>query len=598
MTNSSSVALTEPAAKTTTIISTVPATHAATVQTNINSSCSQRKSNTTNTNNNNTNSYDILDTGDDEFLLYDTQPRSLAALAERDRLREQLYLQQQAKQQQQQQPTQDTKIVNNNSSNDQQQQQKKQHTTLDMTSGSGASIQPNAIDISTAMIVNEKVTQTNVDAAQPHKHCDAVDDSNKSKLINNNFGKTSVNNNNLNSALSDNNIRNDKKRKMEKSTKSAVVSVHSSPVSSPDKSDSFNKSDKKNKSGFLSRFTGFRFSLRGNKKKLKSYEINAPETGANNIVLVSKSATIDGSGQVPVRTRNNDNSRAGLSYQRNSMRSNDFVYIPLKEPTSATAFSDNNLCDNTRHHQQQQQTNNINNAKKSSAPIEEKKHVLTGKPPLPRQPPRVVGVCAKQSTNPSQINNKAATIGAGLGHAHQQRSTSAPREIHSVDGKNFHFNKHNNDYNDDDEDDVDFYYNQLRAGTRLNKSAGAAGLTSAISSDGILLMDNNHDDSTYTEDSFCTTDDEHGKIGLIETNLDTDETIISGKTRSLMELGPQQLTNCHRAQGGVARRLGRNGASSGRGATGSNIEPRRPHKSMEFLLDKENQRFVLVSSKC
>jgi hypothetical protein len=94
------------------------------------------------------------------------------------------------------------------------------------------------------------------------------------------------------------------------------------------------------------------------------------------------------------------------------------------------------------------------------------------------------------------------------------------------------------------------------------------------------------------------------KIGLIETNLDTDETIINGKTQSLMELGigPNPLAQNNNRN--VVNGSGRNqlmNRLTGMGAvqvmTQSNKdidnERGRPHKSMEFLLDKENQQQVL-----
>ncbi|KAG5896475.1 hypothetical protein JTB14_005856 [Gonioctena quinquepunctata] len=69
-------------------------------------------------------------------------------------------------------------------------------------------------------------------------------------------------------------------------------------------------------------------------------------------------------------------------------------------------------------------------------------------------------------------------------------------------------------------------------------------------------------------------------MGLIETDLDTEVTVITSganvKTRSLLDLGPHQprLT-----------------LSPGNEA-GSKEHPARPHKSMEFLLDKQNLRVV------
>lgn len=522
---------------------------------------------------------------DDEFC-YETQPRSLAALAERDRRREQLYLQQQQQQQQQR-------------AKQQQHESTAAATIVVRQASNSAPNETNAIEVSRAKIVNEKVTATvAIDPQQKLRSVSVNQSADRSigliyakpeisaKTIDVSGGAAAA----TTTTTSDNNIANDKKRKMEKSKIGGGGVVASPPNSGADKLAVFTKPDKKIKPGFLSRFSGFRFSLRGNKKKLKSLDHPAHggnEMGnSNNIVLVSKSATIDGSGVVPVRQRPNENSGRASGYQRNSMRANDFVYIPLKDPsnggasTVAACVSDKSSDKRSNGHAASTATPSATHPPQQHN--DDKKHVLTGKPPLPKQPPRVVGVCAKQP--------------AAVRHAHQQRSMSAPREIQPpVDGKIYHGDGHDDDY----DDDVDFYYNQLRSGSRrLNQTIGGGMMTSAVSSDGMLL-----DESTYVEDSFCTNDtddgdDSHrhgGKIGLIETNLDTDETIISGKTRSLMELGPQQMS-IHRMSGGVARRLhGRHAAGGAGNGTGASVEPRRPHKSMEFLLDKENQRFVLVS---
>ncbi|CAG9815564.1 unnamed protein product [Phaedon cochleariae] len=68
-------------------------------------------------------------------------------------------------------------------------------------------------------------------------------------------------------------------------------------------------------------------------------------------------------------------------------------------------------------------------------------------------------------------------------------------------------------------------------------------------------------------------------MGLIETDLDTEVTVITSganaKTRSLLDLGPQP------------RRL-----NLAPGDAGQDHQPNRPHKSMEFLLDKQNLRVV------
>lgn len=585
-----------------------------------------------------TNDSSAVDSSDDDFY-YETQPRSLAALAERDRRREQLYLQKLAKKQQKEQQQQ--QCVNTS---------KDRNVLVDSQCRDGTSIQANAIDSSSAMIVNEsRVSGENnnevnrgLSGNDINRLCaqQQLKQQQQQQQKLNNKNKISVNlnkNDSFRSAVLGDNSKIDKipTKTMEKSNVSAInVPVSQATGKSASLPPKMNNFDKKNnhKPGFLSRFTNFRFSLRGNsKKKLKTLENTVPPSNAaNNIVLVStKSVTSNNQQQttgtaaveqVSLRNKtNNNNSRPGC-YQRNSMRSNEFEYIPLKDPiavifdTSNQTTSDKNVGNVTANSNTNAMKNVPKNFKNDNSKFiaAEKKNVLTSKPPLPRQPPRVdssrggcriVGLCAKQpstlnSTHPSYYqqqqqqqeqqhlpNNKAATLAQSnpqregvKRHAQQQRSTSAPREINfnntTDNGNHFHYMAHDDDY-------------QLLSSRQANESHSRGGLLKgAVSSDG-LLMDVN-------ENSFCTGDEDEtddGKIGLIETNLDTDETVISGKTRSLMELGPQQMANRSCASA-VNRRLGKHGTN---GTDPTTIEPRRPHKSMEFLLDKENQRFVLVS---
>lgn len=625
-------------------------TNTMTVSTTVTStSSSPSRINTHTTETCDTNVSSVVDSSDDD-LYYETQPRSLAALAERDRRREQLYLQKLAKKQQQQQQSVNTSTDRN----------------VLVDSRDGVSIQANAIDSSSAMIVNENrvsLESNNVNRIycgnndinnrlSAQQKFNNKTTNNKSKNLNNTNNKTDLRENysNRNSGVgvsgsgavllngsgdnkSDNN--NSNKNQQIKMDHKSNVSAINVPVSSPQatsKSASLptkmNNFDKKStqKPGFLSRFTNFRFSLRGSKKKLKSLEHTAPPSNAaNNIVLVSTKSTVAPNNHqhgesvvdhVPMRNKSNNNhSRAGY-YQRNSMRSNEFEYIPLKDPIAVVFDTPNQTSDknvdnvttntainapkNATKNFKNDNTNNNNNNNNNFIAAERKNAVVTSKPPLPRQPPRVVGVCAKQastlnSTHPSYYqsgsNNKAATLSQSnpqregvKRHAQQQRSTSVPpREINfnsSTDnGKNFHYlaNQHH------DDDDYQFLSSR-----QTNESYSRGGLLKgAVSSDG-LLMDVN-------ENSFCTgdedDDDDDGKIGLIETNLDTDETVISGKTRSLMELGPQMANRTN----GTTAHLRIGGKHGAKGNDPTTIEPRRPHKSMEFLLDKENQRFVLVS---
>ncbi len=274
------------------------------------------------------------------------------------------------------------------------------------------------------------------------------------------------------------------------------------------------KPEKKHKSGFLSRLSGFRFSLRG-KKKAKVFENNNPVINEHRVTSDKheKNEKIE-------KVEKFDNNRSSIN------KNSDFVYIPLKEPLTANSNSNSENCVRSK---QTSEHNVVNNS-----------HVLTAKPPLPRQPPRVVGLCAK----PPLPNGKPRQV-----HA-QQRASSAPREI---------------DVNDHHLSSDHEFYNQFYSET----------MTSIGDDSG------NCDDDRFNESYGF----EH-KIGLIETNLDTHETVISGKTRSLMELGPQM--DSQRKQCNAKHRIV------------ATMEPqtRRPHKSMEFLLDKENQKFVLVSTLC
>lgn len=287
--------------------------------------------------------------------------------------------------------------------------------------------------------------------------------------------------------------------------------------------------EKKHKGGFLSRLSGFRFSLRG-KKKPKVFENNNPVINEQAQQQPQQRVTSVVSGSNNKHDKNvkveKSDSRPIGSVNKNG----DFVIIPLKEPpsipsTPTTANQSIRSDDSVRSKQTSEDA--VNNT-----------HVLTAKPPLPRQPPRVVGLCAK----PPLPSGKPRPI-----HA-QQRASSAPREI---------------DVNDHQLSSDHEFYNQF-----------CETMTSCGDDSG------NCDDDRFNESYGF----EH-KIGLIETNLDTHETVISGKTRSLMELGPQ-IDSHQRKQSHAKHRI----------STTMEPQTRRPHKSMEFLLDKENQKFVLVST--
>ncbi|XP_055697054.1 uncharacterized protein LOC129798103 isoform X2 [Phlebotomus papatasi] len=262
--------------------------------------------------------------------------------------------------------------------------------------------------------------------------------------------------------------------------------------------------EKKRKGGFFSRLSNFRFSLR-----------NKSKNSAKNNNNKSAESVGDSKG-----------SRKGgkkLDGAVETETSRDFIYIPLKEPivrrdefsrgNNENSLGGGNKLDDYQHSPRGNQRSpvgvagGVGNGSASDYYHGVGNNIVHSKPPLPKQPPRVVGVCAKRHGD----------------NTHAPRASSTPREI---DG--------HRRYTEDQ------YHRHQRPGTTM-------------------ISEN--------------------KIGLIETNLDTHETIITGKTRSLMELGTQRLTPNNVLTSEIRKM--------------PPDEPKRPHKSMEFLLDKENQRYTL-----
>ena len=243
----------------------------------------------------------------------------------------------------------------------------------------------------------------------------------------------------------------------------------------------------------------------------------------------------DGVVHYPTEANNNGANKRDSDKQQQIDANGEFVFIPLKDP------NDNNV----RNFQADDEGQLANGSQKVAAapqnlvvdrsramkresPPRSGNQVM-GKPPLPKLPPRIVGTTTKRPST------------------HAPRASSTPREIESDSGE---------------------FYNQSMIGD---------GLKQYYSSGGSRTMG--------------TMGSEH-KIGLIETNLDTDETIINGKTQSLMELGiGQGMSGRIVGMGGVKVMQNVNNVNG----NSANAEAGRPHKSMEFLLDKENHQRVLVS---
>uniref|UniRef100_A0A182NUM1 Uncharacterized protein n=1 Tax=Anopheles dirus TaxID=7168 RepID=A0A182NUM1_9DIPT len=397
------------------------------------------------------------------------------------------------------------------------------------------------------------------------------------------------------------------------------------------------KAEKKGKT-FLSRISsGFRFSFRNKSKK-----------GGAGGGLLKESASF--SAPSVVNNNNNINAkvgRGGSTSASNDSASADFIYIPLKDPrkqahrgedeallylqrklnvdgvtvddsfTGAEDEPDDCEIAVTRPggggYYRSGSSTALNGDGGGQGADRTGNHVLSSKPPLPKQPPRVVGVCAKRSS----------ASPASLKHAHAQRASSTPPR-------------------DAEQDELDASttssYGQRRSPSQQHQYAASNGGTyyhPATHADTVSVEGYGDEDGDYGYGygDAGPADGRHHlhlhhsimgseqKIGLIETNLDTHETIISGKTRSLMELGGGQ--HYHRGYGHHQQQQQTHPTPAAHGhhqlqvhdpanlprptnglkehhhrhhhQPGPTDGPGRPHKSMEFLLDKENQRNVLVS---
>lgn len=288
------------------------------------------------------------------------------------------------------------------------------------------------------------------------------------------------------------------------------------------------KSAKNKKSIFSRLSSGFRFSFRGKKNKKLT----------------------DGVVHYPAEANNNSGNKRVDKSQTNVAKTvdGDGVFIPLKDPNDnnvknhqhahvVTGDQLANVSEKLQTHERQQQQQQLTVDRQSRAMQHRESltksggNQVMGKPPLPKQPPRIVGTTTKRPST------------------HAPRASSTPREIESDGGE---------------------FFNQSMIGDGLKQYYSGGSRT------------------------MGTLGSEH-KIGLIETNLDTDETIINGKTQSLMELGIGQ-NGGNRIMGRMAGMGGVQVMQNVNSVTGgANTETGRPHKSMEFLLDKENHQRVLVS---
>lgn len=287
------------------------------------------------------------------------------------------------------------------------------------------------------------------------------------------------------------------------------------------------KGAKHKKSIFSRLSSGLRFSFRGKKNKkivdagVVHYPVEANNNGGtNNNKRVEKVPL-----QIGAKTHDGES-----------------VFIPLKDPNHNVKnfqHSGQQLANGSQMVQSRESPPRAPSVDRQSRSMNQRESPtksggsqVMGKPPLPKQPPRIVGTTTKRPST----------------HA-PTRASSTPREFEADGGE---------------------FYDQSMIGDGLKQYYSGGSRT------------------------MGTLGSEH-KIGLIETNLDTDETIINGKTQSLMELGigcgggSRAMLNRIAGMGGVQVMQNANSVSD-------NAETGRPHKSMEFLLDKENHQRVLVSA--
>nr|CAH7713704.1 unnamed protein product [Callosobruchus chinensis] len=266
--------------------------------------------------------------------------------------------------------------------------------------------------------------------------------------------------------------------------------------------------------GFFQRLTGLRFSLRKNETKKKD-RYTGGGGGGN---------AVDG----------NANGAALLvaPHQRVATKS-DYIYIPLKGPPGGGG-SDRSATANG-----------------GGAPA------VAAKPPLPKQPPRVVHVSVKQGSR-GQLHDHSPPL-----------SSSTLPEQQQAGARSHHHHRHHHQQQ------------QHRRHRTIDATPGGGhgggGGSSLANASPIGAMNSS---DIAGADSL----DGHTCVGgLLETDIDTQVTVVTSangtKARSLLDLGDgssgrnrQQLT----LQAGEERRD-------------------RPHKSMEFLLDKENLKVVEVS---
>ncbi|XP_043645180.1 uncharacterized protein LOC122614626 isoform X9 [Drosophila teissieri] len=249
------------------------------------------------------------------------------------------------------------------------------------------------------------------------------------------------------------------------------------------------------------------------------------------------------------------------------VQSVDFVDIPLKPPRSSQC---DRLLDSVAS---EANSGNVHSWQPQEQPVKTSTlQRVTGKPPLPKMPPRS-GILAHA---PQETTGEAVNL---------HRAMPLP----SVETEQYNH-----------------FTGQLMANVKATKMRDTGLSSQAVVAREAHTVNRLAGNGNANRPTVVTAVpvsvapvEDIGKIGLIETNLDTHETVISGKTRSLMDITCNPLSMPHKRY--IVKRLNVNSVAYDVDELGGEVKPssggmasvRRPHKSMEFLLDKENQKNVL-----
>ncbi|XP_034472726.1 uncharacterized protein LOC117780345 isoform X3 [Drosophila innubila] len=309
--------------------------------------------------------------------------------------------------------------------------------------------------------------------------------------------------------------------------------------------------------------------------------------------------------------------------QQSNGKSQDIVHIPLKPPRSGM-LDDSNISEasTASMHSRQATTTATSVAAAAAVELEQLpktstlQKLVTGKPPLPKQPARQAHALSSSAASGSAAHQSTAAAAAAVGSAAHASNAllDAERQQYAAFAKQLTSGQRQTTTTMRDMSQTGAV---TGTATESPSRASVAQKTQMFNQLGANTNTNNTNTrplTMVTAVPVAVSPMLDNKMGLIETNLDTHETVISGKTRSLMDITCNPMHQPHKRY--LVKRLNVTSAAYEHDdddddddddvdANGQRIKTssqaggvqiasvRRPHKSMEFLLDKENQKNVL-----